>query len=94
MVSSPLMLFKVDVYKMLMSAIGLRILTSRDVFKNNLWGGHKLFCSFRVGPEEAGPRGMSPSSTFRPGKVGLLAKGWSVRRVSRGKGVREIQSLV
>ena len=31
----------------------------------------------RGGPEEAGPRGMSPSRTFRPGKVGLEAKGCS-----------------
>ena len=29
----------------------------------------------RGGPELAGPRGMSPSSTFKPGKVGLLASG-------------------
>ena len=48
----------------------------------------------RGGPELRGVNGMSPSSTLRPGKFGLLAKGWEESSMAFEKGYNVTQILV
>ena len=47
----------------------------------------------RGGPSEAGPRGISPSISFKLGNAGLVASGWTVKRSDKLIGTVVIQSL-